>query len=64
MHIYVSIFVVSYHSLLPNFPPKKARKSKDAKDTLRRCVENLFNRRYGNSNNDYCVIIIMIFLFL
>ena len=34
----------------PSIPPKKIKKSKDAKDTLRRCVENLFNLRYGIIN--------------
>ena len=34
----------------PNIPPKKIKKTKDAKDTLRRCVENLFNHRYGMIN--------------
>ena len=31
----------------PSIPPKKIKKRKDVKDTLRRYVENLFNRRYG-----------------
>lgn len=41
----------SYNSLISDLPPKVVKKSKDTKDTLRRCVENLFNRRYGITNS-------------
>ena len=48
------ILIGGYNSLIsdmpPSIPPKKIKKSKDAKDTLRRCVENLFNLRYGIIN--------------